>query len=144
MLKNVVIMMTAATLSSAALAKDVNTAKWLKKECARVSSVYPLLMLAVMAEGPMNCGNWEIDEVIDCDAELPASEKEVKAKRLKVRINQELVYQRADAACSAYNADKISPTKIEAAVQAISEARKADAGMHSVTTAEPAAAHAGL
>lgn len=132
-LKNVAVIMLAATLSGAAPATDVNAAKWLKDECSRVFTVYPLLMLTVMAEGPMNCGNPEIDEVVDCDGDLPASEKEAKAKRLKVRINQESMYQKADAACSAYIADKKSPARIDAAVQAIGEARKADSGMLSAT-----------
>jgi hypothetical protein len=144
-LKFIIAALAVTTFTGATSAKDIDAAKWLKDECARVFEVYPLLMLTVMAEGPMNCGEPGTDEVIDCDADLPAAEKEAKAKRLKVRMHQEAMYQKADAACTAYVADKKSSMKKEIAVQAINEARKVDSGtLPSSTTAEPPAAPASL
>ena len=141
-LKFIIAALAVTTFTGATSAKDVGAAKWLKDECARVLEVYPLLMLTVMAEGPMNCGEPGTDEVIDCDADLPAPEKEAKTKRLKVRRHQEAMYQKADAACTAYIADTKSPMKKEVAAQAINEARKADPGILPSTTAEPPAAAA--
>ena len=98
----------------------------LKAECARVYTVYPALMLATMLEGPVNCGNPEEDEVIDCAANETPEEKIAHARRFAIRQHQENAYKPADQACTAWEKDRKSPALIEAATAAIGAARAAD------------------
>lgn len=99
----------------------------LDAECARVAKVYPLLMLAVMAEGPMNCGT-HTGEEIDCDAGETPEQAAARAARLERRQLQEEAYKKADEACTAWRANKRSEPLIDAVFQAVAEARKTDKG----------------
>jgi hypothetical protein len=100
----------------------------LDKECSRAIKVYLNLMLAVMLEGPVNCGNPETDEVVDCHASETPAEAAARARRLAVRKYQEAGYEPAHDACMAYNKDKASEPLRQAALAAIAEARKRDRG----------------
>jgi hypothetical protein len=110
----------AVTTSSAA-----KTGANLKAECERVFKVYPTLMLAVMLEGPMNCGEPGTDEIVDCDVNETPAEKLAHARRLEVRKHQEAAYEKADKACTGWIGNKRSNSLRAIAEAAILEARAA-------------------
>jgi hypothetical protein len=114
-------------VSSAAASKP---ARRLQAECDRVTKVYPLLMLARMGEGPMDCGTSDDgSDYVDCAAGETAEEKAAHARRFAVRKIQEAAYGKADDACTAWRADRASAALREAAVAAIAEARATDRGV---------------
>lgn len=114
-----------ALTSTAAAGKP----KGLEAECRRVNQVYPLLMLTVMAEGPMDCsGSHDGSEYVDCHANETEGEKAARLRRLAIRQHQESVYKTASDACDAWAADKGSAPLREALIAAIGAARNADRG----------------
>ena len=104
----------AALLALAAAAPgDRAKLKELDRGCATVQKAYPLLMLTVMGEGPMNCGT-HTGEYVDCDAQDTPEEAAKQAKRLEIRKRQEAVFSRASEACELYSANR----KLDAAQRA--------------------------
>ncbi len=59
-------------------------------------------MLASMLEGPVNCGEPDVGEFIDCDCGRYASDASHGGKRLEIRLRQEAVYKQASGACEAW------------------------------------------
>ncbi|WP_324750732.1 hypothetical protein SH591_04665 [Sphingomonas sp. LY54] len=103
-----------ALLALAAAAQaDGDALKQLDRGCAEVRKAYPLLMLAAMAEGPMNCGS-HTGDFVDCDANDAPEEAAKQAKRLEIRKRQEAVFARASEACDLYTANR----KLESAQRA--------------------------
>jgi hypothetical protein len=117
-----------ASLVAASMAEGAPKRVDLDKECSRAIKVYLNLTLTVMLEGPVNCGNPETDEFVDCHANETPAEAAARARRLAVRKYQEAGYEPAHDACMAYNADKASQPLRQAALAAIAEARKRDNG----------------
>ena len=112
--------------SSTAAAKP---ARGLEAECARVTEVYPLVMLARMAEGPMNCGTSDDgSDYVDCHAGETPQERAARERRLAIRKHQEAAYKKASDACDAWQADKERPDVRDALAAAIAEARATDRG----------------
>lgn len=111
----------------------------LEAECRRVHQVYPLLMLTVMAEGPMDCGTSDDgSDYVDCHANETAEEKAARLRRLAIREHQEAVYKIADEACVAWEADKGSAPLRDALIAAIGAARNADRGRLPAASTQPA------
>lgn len=75
----------------------------LKRGCAQVKKAYPLLMLTVMLDGPVNCG-MHTGEDVDCEANDTPEEAVKQAKRLEIRSRQEAVFKQASEACYLYAA----------------------------------------
>jgi len=101
----------------------------LERECVRVvTQVYPLLILAVMAEGPMDCGDQHGGEVVDCAANETPAERTAHARRLAIRQHQEAAYETADTACKAWRANPGDVALQDAAARAIAGARATDDG----------------
>ena len=75
--------------------------KRLDAGCAQVQKAYPLLMMAAMAEGPMDCGTPDTGPV-DCDAGDSPENAARQAKRLEIRKRQERVFETASTACDLY------------------------------------------
>jgi hypothetical protein len=98
---------------AAAAPGDRDRLKQLDRGCETVQKAYPLLMLAVMGEGPMDCGT-HTGEYVDCDAGDTPEEAAKQAKRLEIRKRQEAVFQRASEACDLYTANR----KLESAQRA--------------------------
>src|SRR3954465_13089144 len=86
---------------AAAAPADREAMKRLDRGCEIVQQAYPALMLAAMAEGPMNCGTPE--EPVDCDANDSPEEAAKQAKRLEIRKRQEKVFKMASEACDLYS-----------------------------------------
>ncbi len=118
-----VFMLTMLSLAQATSAALDRVAR-LDRACALVQKAYPMLMLAVMAEGPMECGDPMQGESIDCDANDTPEQGARQAKRLEIRVRQEAVFKRASDACDAWAADRRSQTLQEAALRAYAEAQK--------------------
>jgi hypothetical protein len=116
-----------ALLLSATAASAAEKAVDLQAECKRVHMVYPRLMLATMAEGPMNCGTSDDggDEV-DCAVGETPDQKVAHARRYAIRQHQEMAYKAASAACVAWDKDPASHELVATATQAIAAARIAD------------------
>ena len=74
----------------------------LAAECERIYEVTPMLMLATMLEGPMECGDVASGESVPCDEFDTEEEKQARAQRLQVRKVQEAAARDADAACRSY------------------------------------------
>ena len=110
-----------ATFSAAAAGQT--DLKALDRGCAEVQKTYPLLMLAVMAEGPMNCGT-HTGDYVDCDAGDSPEQAATRAKRLMVRKRQEAVFQRASAACELYVAHRGLASAQHAAATGLALARE--------------------
>lgn len=87
--------------------------KRLDRGCEVVQKAYPLLMLAVMGEGPMDCGTPD-GPPVDCDANDTPEEAAKQAKRLEIRKRQEAAFKLASEACNLYSANR----KLESAQQA--------------------------
>ncbi|MDJ0748021.1 MAG: hypothetical protein QNJ11_00990 [Woeseiaceae bacterium] len=101
----------------------------LDEECLRIYQVLPMLMLAVMMEGPMDCGHPEYDtEPVPCDQFDSEEEKEARAHRLQVRKMQESAAREADSACRAYEEDREDEILRLRAEEAIARARDTDSG----------------
>lgn len=101
-----------ALLALAAAPAGGDALKELDRGCAQVRKAYPLLMLAAMAEGPMNCGS-HTGDYVDCDANDAPEEAAKQAQRLEIRKRQEAVFARASEACDLYSANR----KLESAQQ---------------------------
>ncbi|MEP9358836.1 hypothetical protein [Sphingomonas sp. KR3-1] len=114
--------LAAAGTVAAPMPQDID----LKAECARVAQVYPRLMLAAMAEGPMDCGDPERGESVDCAAGETPEQKQAHALRWEIRKYQEAGYKTADTACGSWRAHPKSPEVAEAARVAIVAARARD------------------
>lgn len=109
-------------------AKTTNP-KSLLEECQRIEEVYPLLMMAVMLEGPMICGDPNSgDEEIRCDEYDTAEEKAQRAHRLEVRKMQESAAKNADIACDLYEQDVANLSLEKAARDAVAASRSTDDG----------------
>ena len=81
----------------------------LDRACSLVHRAYPLLMLAVMAEGVVNCsGDPDSGEFVDCDANDTPGQRVRQAQRLEIRQNQEAVFKQASEACDAWAEDRRS------------------------------------
>ena len=117
----------ASLLALAALGQGASTAadrlESLDRACGLVQQAYPMLMLAVMGEGPMNCGD-HTGEYVDCDADDTPEERERQARRLEIRQGQEAVFKRASEACDAWAADRRSPELQEKVARTFREARQ--------------------
>ena len=114
----------AALLALAAAApRDRQALKQLDRGCETIRKAYPLLMLAVMAEGPMNCGT-HTGEYVDCDADDTPEEAAKQAKRLEIRKRQEAVFQRASEACDLYSANRKLESAQRAAAAGLALARE--------------------
>jgi hypothetical protein len=96
----------------------------LDRACDLVQRAYPLLMLAAMAEGPMDCGDPNSGVVVDCDSNDTPEESARQARRLEIRQRQEKAFKTASEACDAWAADRKSPTLQQAAARAFNEARE--------------------
>jgi uncharacterized protein (DUF2126 family) len=80
----------------------------LDRACSLVQRAYPMLMLAAMAEGGMNCGDPDSGEFIDCDADDTPEQRARQAQRLEIRQNQEAAFKQASDACDAWAQDRRS------------------------------------
>jgi len=98
----------------------------LRAECARVAKVYPILMIAAMAEGPVDCGDPESGESVDCAAGETPEQKKAHALRWELRKYQEAGYKAADAACDDWRAYPKSDDMRAIVASAIAEARSRD------------------
>lgn len=112
---------------SAAAAAAEDPAR-LERECARVTHIYPLLMLAAMAEGPMDCGDPDSGVEVDCAANETPAERAAHARRYAIRQYQEAAYKTADEACGAWRANRDAVPLQDAAAHAIAAARATDNG----------------
>ncbi|MEA1014756.1 hypothetical protein [Sphingosinicella sp. LY1275] len=108
---------------AAAAPADGDALKQLDRGCAEVRKAYPLLMLAAMAEGPMNCGT-HTGDYVDCDASDTAEEAAKQAKRLEIRKRQEAVFERASEACDLYAANRKLESAQRAAAAGLALARE--------------------
>jgi hypothetical protein len=114
---------TVALLALAASAPgDREHLKRLDRGCEIVQQAYPALMLAVMAEGPMDCGTPE--EPADCDAHDTPEEAAKQARRLEIRKRQEKVFKLASEACDLYSANRKLESAQEAAAAGLALARR--------------------
>lgn len=95
----------------------------LDQACSLVQRAYPMLMLASMAEGGMNCGDPDSGEFVDCDANDTPEQRVRQAKRLEIRQNQEAVFKTASEACDAWTDDRRSLNKQQAVIDAYRAAR---------------------
>jgi hypothetical protein len=98
---NAALTLTVSLSFAASMAGNQADLQSLTRGCALVQKAYPLLMLAVMAEGPMSCGTHTGDDV-DCDANDTPAQAAKQAERLEIRKRQEAVFQRASQACDLY------------------------------------------
>ena len=114
----------AAAASSQAAPKRAN----IDKECSRAIDVYLTLMMVVMLEGPVDCGDPASGESLDCRADETPVQKAARERRLAHRQYQEAGYKPAHDACVAYNENRKSEPLRQAALAAIAEARKRDRG----------------
>lgn len=115
----------AAVLAMLALAAPSkgDSLKRLDRGCEAVQKAYPLLMLTVMGEGPMNCGTHSGDYV-DCDAGDSPEEAAKQAKRLEIRKRQEAVFKVASDACDLYTANRKLESAQRAAAAGLALARQ--------------------
>jgi uncharacterized membrane protein len=117
-----------ATAGWSAIAVAAENPARLERECARVTEVYPLLMLAAMAEGPMDCGDPDSGVQVDCAAAETPAERAAHARRYAIRQYQEAAYKTADEACGAWRASRDAVPLQDAASHAIAAARATDNG----------------
>ena len=96
----------------------------LDRACELVQRAYPLLMLAAMAEGPMDCGDPHGGVSVDCDANDTPEERARQARRLEIRQRQEAVFKEASEACDAWIADRDSAARQEAVARTFRAARE--------------------
>jgi hypothetical protein len=95
----------------------------LDQACALVQRAYPMLMLAAMAEGPVNCGDPDSGEFIDCDAGDTPEQRARQGRRLEIRQHQEAVFKDASEACDAWGEDRRSLDRQQAVIDAWRAAR---------------------
>jgi hypothetical protein len=125
---NVLRALALAAVSWSAAAAGSEASARLERECARVTEVYPLLMLAAMAEGPLDCGDPDSGVEVDCAAGETPEQRAAHAHRHAVRQYQEAAYKIADEACDAWRANRAAVPLQEAAARAIAGARATDNG----------------
>ncbi len=116
-------LLIAASLAQGASAESDRITR-LNRACEIVQRAYPLLMLAVMAEGPMDCGDPDSDEFLDCDANDTPEQSARQAQRLEIRQRQEAVFKEASEACDAWAVDRSSPSLQEAVERTFRSARE--------------------
>jgi hypothetical protein len=80
-------------------------------------------MLAVMAEGPMDCGGHD-GPPVDCDANDTPEEAAKQAQRLEIRKRQEKVFKVASEACDLYSANRKLESAQRAAAAGLALARQ--------------------
>jgi hypothetical protein len=102
--------------------------KRLDRGCEIVQQAYPALMLAVMAEGPMDCGTPD-GPPVDCDANDTPEEAAKQAKRLEIRKRQEKVFKLASEACDLYSSHRKLVSAQEAAAAGLALARQVGTGL---------------
>ncbi|HEU0098702.1 MAG TPA: hypothetical protein VFQ67_07985 [Allosphingosinicella sp.] len=102
---------------------DREALKRLDRGCEIAQQAYPALMLAVMAEGPMDCGT-HTGERVDCDAGDTPEEAARQAKRLEIRKRQEKVFKTASEACDLYSANRKLESAQRAAAAGLALARE--------------------
>jgi hypothetical protein len=95
----------------------------LDQACTLVQRAYPVLMLAAMAEGTVNCGDPDSGEFIDCDAGDTPEQRARQARRLEIRQGQEAVFKEASEACDAWGEDRRSLDRQEAVIRTYRAAR---------------------
>jgi hypothetical protein len=113
---------------AAAAPGDRETLKRLDRGCAVVQKAYPLLMLAAMGEGPMDCGT-HTGEYVDCDADDTPEEAAKQARRLEIRKRQEAAFKVASEACDLYSANRRLESAQKAAASGLALARQAGTGL---------------
>lgn len=130
----------AAALALLALAAPEAGAslKELDRGCKAVQRAYPLLMLTVMGEGPMNCGTHS-GEYVDCDSGDSPEEAAKQAKRLEIRKRQEAVFKTASEACDLYAANRKLESAQRAAAAGLALARQVGTGLPKELEEAPAA-----
>ena len=126
-----------AMLALAAPAKG-ESLKRLDRGCAVVQKAYPLLMLAVMGEGKMDCGA-HTGEYVDCDAGDSPEEAAKQAKRLEIRKRQEAVFEQASRACDLYSANRKLESAQRAAAAGLALARQVGTDLPEEIQEKPAA-----
>ena len=97
----------------------------LDQACSRVQRAYPLLMLASMAEGTVDCGEPDSGEFVDCDADDTPEQRARQARRLEIRLNQEAAFKHASEACDAWSRDRQSLDLQQSVIRAYRAAREA-------------------
>jgi hypothetical protein len=128
-----------ALLALAAAPAHGDALKQLDRGCAQVRKAYPLLMLAAMAEGPMNCGS-HTGDFVDCDANDTPEEAAKQAKRLEIRKRQEAVFARANEACDIYSANRKLESAQRAAAAGLALAHEVGTDLPEVLKETPPAA----
>jgi hypothetical protein len=123
---------------AAAAPADREALERLDRGCELVQRAYPALMLAVMAEGPMDCGTPE--EPVDCDADDTPDEAAKQAKRLEIRKRQEKVFKVASEACDLYSDHRKLESAQRAAAAALALARQVGTALPEELKEGPAAA----
>jgi hypothetical protein len=113
---------------AAAAPGDREALKRLDRGCEIVQQAYPALMLAVMAEGPMDCGTHD-GPPVDCDAGDTPEEAAKQAKRLEIRKRQEKVFKVASEACDLYSGHRKLKSAQEAAAAGLALARQVGTGL---------------
>lgn len=113
---------------AAAAPADKAALKRLDQGCAQVQKAYPLLMLAAMAEGPMDCGA-HTGDYVDCDAGDTPEEAAKQAKRLAIRTRQEAVFKGASEACDLYSANRRLESAQRAAAAGLALAAEIGTGL---------------
>lgn len=125
---NPLISLLAALATVQAAAVPADRIERLAGACALVRQIHGTLMLVVMAEGPLDCGDHHDGVVVDCAASETPDERAAHARRLAVREVQEAAFKRASDACDAWDADRASVPLYNAAVHAFNEARTHNIG----------------
>ncbi|HEY0013716.1 MAG TPA: hypothetical protein VGB79_12795 [Allosphingosinicella sp.] len=97
----------------------------LERACEMVQRAYPMLMLAAMAEGRMDCGDPDSGVSVDCDADDTPEERTRQARRLQIRQQQEAAFKPASEACFAWDANRRSPALQDEVVRTFRAARQA-------------------
>jgi len=128
-----------ALLALAAAPGDRDVREQLDRGCALVQKAYPLLMLAVMAEGPMDCGT-HTGEYVDCDANDTPEEAARQAKRLEIRKRQEAAFKVASEACDLYSANRKLESAQRAAAAGLALARQVGTALPEELEEKPPAA----
>lgn len=91
--------------------------------CDLIQQAYPLLILAVMGEGPLDCGEPDSGVVVDCNANDTPEQRARRAQRFEIRQRQEAVFKQASDACNAWAADRQAPALQDAVVRTFRAAR---------------------
>ena len=120
---------TAALLALLLLGESASAASGriaqLERACAMVQRAYPMLMLAVMAEGPVDCRGHHDAEPVPCDANDTPEQRARQARRLEIRQRQEAAFKPASEACFAWEADRRSAALQAEVVRTFNAARQA-------------------